>query len=113
MNYFKNNKSLCLSISNAEQILKKEFINIKLELTLISKNINIKQTLIISEVTRSGQFFYMTFLEISDLYINTLEFDSIYYYSPGSLVFVFMDGSTLTFRPLENLNKLKILPVEK
>ncbi|WP_320048032.1 hypothetical protein [uncultured Ilyobacter sp.] len=114
MNYFENiNESMNLSILDVERILKSFFLNTTVEVTLISSEVNIKQTLNISKVTSKGEFIHIIFLEISDFHINTLEFDSIYYYSIGSLVFIFKDGSTLTIRPLENLKKLKTLLVEK
>ena len=108
MNNFKNiNESINLSIFDSERILKNFFLNTTVEVTFISGDLNIKQTLNISKVTSKGEFIDIVFLELSDFQINTLEFDSIYYYSIGSLVFIFKNGSTLTFRPLDNLKKLK------
>ena|GEM_PF-1953583 len=108
MNDFKNiNESINLSIFDSERILKNFFLNTTVEVTFISGDLNIKQTLNISKVTSKGEFIDLVFLELSNFQINTLEFDSIYYYSIGSLVFIFKNGSTLTFRPLDNLKKLK------
>jgi len=108
VNDFKNiNESINLSIFDSERILKNFFLNTTVEVTFISGDLNIKQTLNISKVTSKGEFIDLVFLELSNFQINTLEFDSIYYYSIGSLVFIFKNGSTLTFRPLDNLKKLK------
>ncbi|ADO84544.1 hypothetical protein [Ilyobacter polytropus] len=108
MNDFKNiNESINLSIFDSERILKNFFLNTTVEVTFISGDLNIKQTLNISKVTSKGEFIDLVFLELSNFQINTLEFDSVYYYSIGSLVFIFKNGSTLTFRPLDNLKKLK------
>ncbi|WP_372713017.1 hypothetical protein [Ilyobacter sp.] len=114
MNYLKDiNGSVNLSPLDAERILKIFFLNTNVELTFISKDINIKQTVNFSEIINKGNFIYMFSLELSEFHINTLEFDSVYYYSLGSIVFIFKNGSTLTIRSLKNLSKLKNILVKK
>ncbi|WP_319200171.1 hypothetical protein [uncultured Ilyobacter sp.] len=114
MDYFENiHESLALSVLDSERILKNFFLNTAVEVTLISSYLNIKQTINISKITSKAKFIHIIFSEFSDFHINTVELDSIYYYSTGSLVFIFKNGSTLTFRPLNNLKKLKSSLSEK
>lgn len=84
-------------------ILNQNFIDDFCEVTLISKEITLRETRKISKVEVKGDSLFLITNKKSQISITFSTLIYCYHYGPGSLAFLFKDGATLTLRHKDQL----------
>jgi len=92
-----------MEIDKILDILNQSFIDDFCEVTLISKMITLRETRKISKIEVRGDSLFLITSKKSQISIAVSTLIYCYHYGPGSLAFLFKDGTTLTLRHEEQL----------
>ena len=91
------------SLERVLERIKKEFLDIPVEVTLISAEFSSRRLIYITEVEVRGGSIHLTTNKTNYVSLELKAVEAAHYYGPGSMVFITKNGTTLTLRPADDI----------